>query len=76
MRSISTELDSFLEGGLHKGTVTQLYGEAGCGKTQVAMMFLLGVPYSLFLGHFKKAPRLLPGHREGTQLEPSSVSCL
>lgn len=43
IKSISTELDDFLQGGLHKGTVTQLYGEAGSGKTQVAMMFVLGV---------------------------------
>jgi RecA/RadA recombinase len=43
VRSVSGELDDFLEGGLHKGVVTQLYGEAGCGKTQLAMMFILGV---------------------------------
>lgn len=43
VRSISKELNELFEGGLHKGIVTQLYGEAGCGKTQVAMMFVLEV---------------------------------
>lgn len=44
--SISKELDEFFAGGLHKGTITQLYGEAGCGKTQIAMMFALGVHFN------------------------------
>jgi len=43
VRSISKELDNFLEGGLHKGIITQVYGESGCGKSQLAMFFVLGV---------------------------------
>ena len=48
IRSISKELDDFFEGGLHKGTITQVYGEAGCGKSQIAMMFTLGVKIKKF----------------------------
>lgn len=47
IRSISNELDEFLEGGLHKGTVTQVYGESGCGKSQLAMLFAIGVSFVL-----------------------------
>lgn len=43
VRSSNAELNEFLGGGLHKGMVTQLFGEAGSGKTQVAMLFALGV---------------------------------
>ena len=43
VRSLSKELDSFLEGGLHKGIITQVYGEAGSGKSQLAMLYTLGV---------------------------------
>jgi septal ring-binding cell division protein DamX len=43
IRSISNELDEFFEGGLHKGMVTQVYGESGCGKSQLAMLFAIGV---------------------------------
>jgi RecA/RadA recombinase len=43
VKSTSKELDQFFEGGLHKGIITQLYGEAGCGKTQLAMLYALGV---------------------------------
>ena len=43
LRSVSKELDGFLAGGLHKGTITQVYGEAGSGKSQFAMLYLLGV---------------------------------
>lgn len=45
IRSISNELDEFFEGGLHKGMVTQVYGESGCGKSQLAMLFAIGVPF-------------------------------
>lgn len=47
IRSISNELDEFFEGGLHKGTVTQVYGESGCGKSQLAMLFAIGVSHRL-----------------------------
>ena len=43
IRSSSKELDEFLSGGLHKGMVTQIYGEAGTGKSQIAMFYVLGV---------------------------------
>ncbi len=43
IRSISNELDEYFEGGLHKGIVTQVYGESGCGKSQLAMLFAIGV---------------------------------
>jgi RecA/RadA recombinase len=47
IRSISNELDEFFEGGLHKGTATQVYGESGCGKSQLAMLFAIGVTHLL-----------------------------
>ena len=47
IRSVSQELDKFMQGGLHKGTITQLYGESGSGKTQIAMLFALGVSLHL-----------------------------
>lgn len=34
-------------GGLHKGTVTQVYGESGTGKSQLAMLWALGVHFIL-----------------------------
>ena len=43
IRSVSKELDGFLAGGLHKGMITQVYGEAGSGKSQLAMLYMLGV---------------------------------
>lgn len=36
-------INQFFGGGLQYGTITQLYGEAGGGKTQTAMLFGLGV---------------------------------
>ncbi len=47
IRSISKELDDFYEGGLHKGIISQIYGEAGSGKTQVAIMYSLGVTINI-----------------------------
>jgi RecA/RadA recombinase len=47
IRSISKELDEYFEGGLHKGIVTQVYGESGCGKSQIAMLFTIGVIYRI-----------------------------
>lgn len=32
-----------MEGGLHKGLITQIYGESGAGKTQLAMLFSISV---------------------------------
>lgn len=43
IESITKELDDFFEGGLHKGCITQIYGESGCGKSQTAMLFAIGV---------------------------------
>lgn len=35
-------LDEFLGGGLHRGLISQLYGESGTGKTQLCMQFMMG----------------------------------
>lgn len=36
---MSKSLDNFFNGGLHKGHITELAGEAGSGKTQLALHF-------------------------------------
>lgn len=41
--SANPHFNTFFGGGLHHGTVTQIYGEAGSGKTQLSMLFALGV---------------------------------
>lgn len=38
--------DRLLNGGLHKGIITQLYGESGTGKTQLCMQMMLGASRS------------------------------
>lgn len=60
IKSISKDLDAFLAGGLHKGTITQVYGESGCGKSQLAMLFAIGVNVLKYLDHYKRNPLLLP----------------
>ena len=41
--SPNRHLNAIFGGGLHQGMITQIYGEAGSGKTQAAMLFALGV---------------------------------
>lgn len=43
IQSLNHHINAFFGGGLHHGMITQLYGEAGSGKTQLAMLFALGV---------------------------------
>ena len=43
IQSPNKHLNTFLGGGMHQGMITQIYGEAGSGKTQAAMLFALGV---------------------------------
>ena len=43
IQSPNKYLNLFFEGGVHHGMITQIYGEAGSGKTQTAMLFALGV---------------------------------
>jgi circadian clock protein KaiC len=40
--SVSPELDQMLGGGLYRGTSTLLIGPAGCGKSSVALSYLIG----------------------------------
>jgi len=47
IRTVSRELNDFLQGGFHKGIITQIYGEAGCGKTNIAILSTIGVKYIL-----------------------------
>lgn len=69
IKSISKDLDLYLEGGLHKGSITQVYGESGCGKSQLAMLFAIGVNISQYLGHNKRNPLLLFVNLERIELE-------
>lgn len=69
IRSISKDLDLYLEGGLHKGSITQVYGESGCGKSQLAMLFAIGVKNFQYLDHNKRHPLLLLIDLEGIELE-------
>lgn len=48
IQSPNEHLNTFFGGGLQHGMVTQLYGESGSGKTQTAMLFALGVHYSIY----------------------------
>lgn len=41
-----TFMDGLLGGGLHKGLITQLYGESGTGKTQLCMQIMLGAAHN------------------------------
>ena len=43
--SPNRHLNAIFGGGLHQGMITQIYGEAGSGKTQTAMLFALGVTH-------------------------------
>jgi replication-associated recombination protein RarA len=61
-------LNLFVGGGFHEGMITQLYGEAGSGKTQTAMLFALGVSILLSVGNFQEPKSRLPRHRKVTSL--------
>ena len=50
IQSLNKHLNAFLGGGVHHGMITQVYGEAGGGKTQMAMLFALGVSYLSNIG--------------------------
>lgn len=41
VRSISTQLDAMLGGGLQRGTSTLLIGPTGCGKSSIALTYLI-----------------------------------
>jgi RecA/RadA recombinase len=43
-------LDDALGGGILSGTVTEIYGEAGAGKTHLALQLCLTVQLPLYLG--------------------------
>lgn len=48
IKTVSKELNDFLQGGFHKGVITQIYGEAGCGKSNLAILSTIGVRITLF----------------------------
>ena len=47
LKSFNKKLNQFLEGGLHTGIITQIFGESGSGKTQMAMIFSIAVSFRL-----------------------------
>ena len=48
LKPFNKKLNDFLQGGLHTGIITQIFGESGSGKTQMAMMFSIAVSFFLF----------------------------
>ncbi|XP_078130689.1 DNA repair protein XRCC3 isoform X2 [Sander vitreus] len=53
-------LDELLRGGLPAGGITELCGESGVGKTQLALQLCLSVQYPAQHGGLDSAVRLLP----------------
>ncbi len=48
IKSCNKGLNEFLRGGMHIGMIAQCYGEAGSGKTHLAMLMAIGVHSFLY----------------------------
>ncbi len=71
IKTASKELNDFLQGGFHKGVITQIYGEAGCGKSNLAILSTIGVKnilLSLFQETFRFAIQLQKNNLVGIDL--------